>query len=248
MSGGWRGNGRPPAFLDLDGSLIAVKQAIESHQLELGLQIPLLTDVQTLKQRIICHFVRYPDSEDAIPISCCKRAADGAEIFFYFTEKEEKHCPPRLASRFEHELAHAIRYLYVLDQIAAQAPQATKRQLAKMVSTIYKNENIPSHIKREGPKSGILYQGLYGLTEDWFQPGDLIEHILHEGVVVRLHSTKLRLFDDATLIDAQYVKVRRLSTVTGEEGDIEARLWDRSSQTFGPLIHYQFGDDPDLDV
>ena len=221
----WNITGAPPAELKFNTLLNDVHSAIVKHADELGLEIEQPQEEVVLSRAMECYFVRHSDTAAVLPVSYTQKEQAGPQIFIHFTAKEASECPPLIASRFEHELTHAIRYLYAVQQNESAKKEGKKRVLPAHESTPQRHE---LKIKQE---SSLLYKELYKLTGEDFHSGYLIEHILNQGVIVGLAYTKLCI-DDGPNIVAKYALVKKVTRVNPEIDLMEAQLWSVGTKTF----------------
>lgn len=229
----WNVTGAPPAELKFDALLGAVHNAIIEHEEELGLDIVHREEDANLSRAMECHFVRHPDSVAVLPVSYTQREQGGPQIYIHFTAREAIECPPLIASRFEHELTHAIRYIYAVQQNECAKKEGKKRVLPAHESTPQRHE---LNIKQDS----LLHQNLYKLTGEDFHSGYLIEHILHQGVIVGLAYTKLCLGDGPNIV-AKYALVKKVTRLDPDSDLMEAQLWNVGSQAFdGTWKQYTF--------
>lgn len=241
----WHGHGVLPTKFDvlaLDACLQAVNAQVHVLRDELQLELggTAIPD-GTVKPLIICDWVRYPDSQTSIPESFCSAEDPNARIQIHFKDEEAKECPPLIRSCVEHELGHAVRYLYALAQnraydaaIALLPPGKRPRVEKAKISTPPRKRQTRRH-------RSLLNQGLYKLEDQHFHSGYLIEHALNGGVVVILVVEMIQ--NAATGVVPPNVKYAKIVTVDRDNADfdvMDCMLWDIATATWGPQTKFHF--------
>jgi len=228
------------SVLTLDACLQTVNAQVQLLRDELQLAGTAIPDA-TLKPLIVCDWVRYPDSQAAIPESLCSAEDPNARIQIQFKDEEAKECPPLIRSRVEHELSHAVRYLYALAQNRAYDAAIALLPPGKRPRVEQAKTSAPPRRRQTRRARSLLNRGLYKLEEQHFHSGYLIEHALNGGVVVILVAEMIQ--DAVTGAVPANVKYAKIVTVNRDNANfdvMDCMLWNIATATWGPQTKFHF--------